>query len=125
MHWSRAFRVTLVSWWNEMTIARTGLALLCIISTGGCASTDPVEGESGRWNPIGANNANLAAEIANPDDLLRGRGVETADGQMAAAAVARLRKGHVKSLPDSDLSDIKVSGATGPMTTPVDTEGSP
>ncbi len=122
----RVSLATLVSWWNDMNI-RTApcVALLCVISIGGCAWTDPTEGEPGRWHPVGANDANLAAEIANPSDLLRGRGIETADGQMAAVAVARLRRGHVKPLPDSDLSDIKVSGAAGPTTTPVDSEGSP
>ena len=105
----------------KMSISR---ALILTSLCTGCAATDPMVAEPGRWTPNGANEANLIAQIADPGDLGRGRGVISADGQMAAAAVARLRKGHVKPLPDNDLSDVRVSGAPAPPTTPADSEGS-
>ncbi len=39
----------------------------------GCEATDPYKRE-GMWRPEGVVNANLAAQIANPQDMLRGRG---------------------------------------------------
>ena len=77
--------------------------LLAAMSLAGCASTDPLT-RDGLWQPSGANEANLAAMVANPADLIQGRGAEGSDGQRAAAAVARLRTDHVKTLPDSGIA---------------------
>jgi len=78
---------------------------------GACAATDPLLNEND-WRPTGANEANIAAQVVNPTDLLHGRNaVGGTGGEMAAAAVLRLRAGHVKPLPDSALSDLKVQAA--------------
>lgn len=85
------------------------VGLLCAL--GGCAATDPLLDRTA-WRPTGANEANIAAQVVNPVDLVHGRQpVGGADGDMAAAAVQRLRTGHVKALPDSALSDLKVQAA--------------
>ena len=44
--------------------------------------------------------------IADPADLVTGVPNRTADGQVAAAAVARYRTGKVKQLPDSAISKV-------------------
>ncbi len=77
----------------------------------GCAATDPLRNTSD-WHPDGSNEANIAAEVANPADLVHGRDpTGGADGQQAAAAVLRLRTGRTKTLPDSSLSDLHVQGS--------------
>jgi hypothetical protein len=63
----------------------------------------------GLFQPTHVNRANLALMVANPTDLVRGTGRATADGQLAAAAVDRLRNDKVKKLPASDVSAV---GAT-------------
>ena len=44
--------------------------------------------------------------VADPDDLVTGVADRRADGQVAAAAVARYRAGRVKDLPDASISKI-------------------
>ena len=70
-----------------------------------CAMVDPLT-RPGLWQPIGANDTNLAAMVADPQDLVTGVPDRTADGQIAAAAVARYRAGKVKDLPDVSISKI-------------------
>ncbi len=78
----------------------------------GCAATDPLLNDNGA-RPTGVNELNIAAEVANPDDLVRGRGATVgSDGEKAAAAIVRLRTGHVKALPDSGISDLRVQSSS-------------
>ncbi|PCJ58084.1 MAG: hypothetical protein COA65_08530 [Rhodospirillaceae bacterium] len=54
---------------------------------------------NGVWSNYGCANAvNLGQMIADPRDLVTGRDLGPADGTVAAAAVARYRKGEVKEL---------------------------
>lgn len=90
-------------------------ALLGLASCG--PEYDPLTRE-GLWNPNHANHANLTLMVANPADLVRGTGTGTADGQLAAAAVDRLRNDKVKRLPKADVSKIELgdnesSGGSG------------
>ena len=78
-------------------------AVLLVLA--GCAAEDPLT-RPGLWQPIGANDANLSAMVADPQDLVTGVPDRTADGQIASAAVARYRAGKVKNLPDSSISKI-------------------
>ena len=71
---------------------------------------DPHE-RAGTWRPVGANDANLRAMIADPDDLVTGVADTRADGQVVAAAVARYRIGKVKDLPDVGISKVAPGGA--------------
>jgi type IV pilus biogenesis protein CpaD/CtpE len=77
----------------------------------GCTATDPLLNPED-WHPTGSNAMNLAAEVDNPADLVRGRqSVGGTDGGMAALAVQRLRTNHVKPLPDSGISDLRVQSS--------------
>ena len=76
-----------------------------------CTVTDPLY-QSGRWEATNVNQANLIAQIANPDDLHHGRQVTGSDALVAAAAVARLRQDRVKKLPDSGLAQITLSSGS-------------
>ena len=68
----------------------------------------------GTWRPVGANEANLRAMVADPQDLVTGVADSRADGQVVAAAVARYRAGKVKDLPDSSISKVApISISTG------------
>lgn len=92
---------------------REGIMLLCLaafIGVAGCERNEPYA-RQGLWRPLRANDANLRAMIADPADLAQGRGTLLSSGDVAAAAVARLRADAVKPLPDSSLSSVQVSGA--------------
>ncbi len=88
---------------------RTTLCLLALagtlVSLSACEEYDPLYRE-GLYRPLHSNRANLVAEVANPADLVRGTGSNVADGQLAAAAVDRLRTDKVKKLPQTDVADI-------------------
>jgi type IV pilus biogenesis protein CpaD/CtpE len=87
---------------------RALLAPLALLSgLAGCASTDPLLNPND-WHPSGVNEANIAAQVANPQDLIHGRAATGSDGEIASTAVLRLRAGKVKALPDSSLSDLKI-----------------
>ncbi len=81
-------------------IRAVGLSLLLALS-----ACDPLT-RPGVWHPVAANDANLAAMVADPEDLVTGVPNRMADGQVAAAAVARYRAGKVKELPDSFISKV-------------------
>jgi len=85
--------------------------LLSPLAAAGC-DLDPFERPE-LWNPTGANEANLAAMVDDPMDLVRGRGEAGAEGNRAAAAVARLRRDHVKELPSGDTTGGMVGGGSG------------
>ena len=88
---------------------RTALLLGGAATLAGCGQDyDPLTRE-GLWHPNHANRADLALMVANPADLVRGTGTATGDGQLAAAAVDRLRTDKVKKLPAADISSV---GAT-------------
>ena len=89
---------------------RAALSLVLVIS--GCAAEDPLT-RAGLWRPVGANDANLAAMVADPDDLVTGVADHRVDGQVAAAAVARYRAGKVKELPDSSIAKVGPAAVTG------------
>lgn len=82
------------------------IASAAMISLSACSmSNDPLY-RDGLWEPTHANRANLALQAANPSDLIRGTGTITSDGQLAAAAVDRLRTDKIKRLPAADISTV-------------------
>lgn len=86
------------------------LLLLLPAALAGCGAIDPLA-RPGVWHPTGANDANLRAMAANPQDLAGGVGSPLADGTLAAAAVARYHADRVKPLPDSGLAAITLGGS--------------
>ena len=88
--------------------------LLCwavLLPVAGCGSVVDIYERPGTWRPVGANDANLRAMIADPDDLVTGVADRQADGQVVAAAVARYRTGTVKDLPDTAISKVARIGS--------------
>lgn len=75
-------------------------ALLALLLLAGCASTDPYQ-RAGMWQPTGANSRNLAAMVANPYDLIRGRGERGTSGPEGTTPVTRLWAGRTTPLPAS------------------------
>ncbi len=91
-----------------MRIRATGLLAFSLLA--GCAETDPYQ-RMGLWNPLGANDANLRAMVADPRDLELGQGGARGAGDMGAAAVARLRTDTVRRLPASSISKVQPADA--------------
>ncbi len=72
---------------------RVPLALLALCGAiAGCSATDPYE-RAGIWRPSGVNEANIAAQVANPADLVRGRGDAGVSVRSGSTAVERLWQG--------------------------------
>jgi len=97
-----------------LRLCTPALAVATLVALAGCGPEyDPLTRE-GMWTPDHSNRANLLMEAANPSDVTFGKAATGSDGQLAAAAVERLRIGKVKKLPDSGVSQISVSsgGAT-------------
>lgn len=88
----------------------TFLLVLAAAPLAGCVENDPLV-RPGLWRPTGANAADLALQVANPGDLVRGQGAVTTDGQLAAAALDRLRNDKLKKLPDSNISGLSLTNS--------------
>ncbi len=95
-----------------MRTSMTALAALgTLLALSACGPEfDPLSRE-GLYEPVHSNRANLALQVANPADLVRGTGRTTSDGQLAAAAVDRLRTDKIKKLPSSDISTISAGNS--------------
>jgi len=93
-------------------MTRISLALL-VVSVAGCASSDPYR-RTDVWSPTGSNAGNIAAMVAEPNDLLHGRSDNTGDSQQAAAAIDRVRQDRTKPLPDSSGAAPPASSAPAP-----------
>ena len=86
-------------------------ALSLMAAIAGCGPEyDPLVRE-GLWNPSHVNRQNLTLQVANPGDLVRGSGTQGGDGQLAAAAVDRLRNDKVKKLPAADLAQVTATSS--------------
>ena len=64
-----------------------------------CQDLDPYT-RSGTWQPTGANQGNLAAMVANPYDLIRGRGLPATDSKEPTLAINRVSTDAPKPLLD-------------------------
>lgn len=93
---------------------RASLFLLLLLPASCGVQSDPVY-RPGDWLPEGSNARNIAAMLAEPSDLIRGRGEPGADSPLAIKAVTRLMEGKAKLMPSvSSQSDIApTGGATG------------
>lgn len=83
--------------------------LIVALLVGGCApdSVDPYQ-RPGTWNPVGDNDANLRAMVANPHDLVVGTGQGASAGAEAAPPVARMLAGKRRPLPALNASGINI-----------------
>ena len=92
-------------------MGRVAAATTLLAGLAGCGPQyDPLTRE-GLWHPNHANRANLVMQVANPADLVRGTGATTSDGQLAAAAVDRLRNDKLKPLPAAGVSEISTTNS--------------
>jgi len=69
-----------------------GPLALATLALGGCSMTDPYQRE-GTWKPLGVNDLNIAAQVANPADLTRGQTASTGTVRTATTPVERLWQG--------------------------------
>jgi hypothetical protein len=98
---------------HRATALRAAAGAALLLGLAGCdqvfsSANDPLVRE-GLFQPGHSNHQNLVLQVANPADLVRGSGTTGADGQLAAAAVDRLRNEKVKKLPASDIAQVSTS----------------
>ena len=91
----------------------SGAAGLALLGLAGCgvAARDSWE-DPGSWRGAGVNDMNLQAMIANPNDLIAGRGDRGASGVLATTAVNRYLVDKVKTLPKAGTFGIGGGGAS-------------
>ncbi|MDE8346894.1 MAG: hypothetical protein POH28_12090 [Acidocella sp.] len=71
----------------KMRIASFSAGCLLVFTLSGCAGAfDPYQ-RPGNWTNTGAQNVNLAQEVANKADLISGHGDPTSNGVAASAAI--------------------------------------
>lgn len=69
--------------------------VLAVLPLAGCASSGYRDSyqRTGSWHAEGVNDMNIAAQVADPHDLVRGRDIPQANYRTSAAAVADLWSG--------------------------------
>lgn len=70
-----------------------------ILGLTACQQMDPYSRED-TWQPTGANAGNIAAMVADPYDLIRGRGTDKADGKESSLAIQHINSETPKPLLD-------------------------
>jgi len=70
-------------------IGRSVLAVASVLVLAGCMDRDPYR-RTDVWRPTGANSSNIAAQVANPNDLIRGQSGARATSAAQVLAVDRI-----------------------------------
>jgi type IV pilus biogenesis protein CpaD/CtpE len=86
---------------------------LLFVMTASLVACDHHFDEVAKLNDVpfgGTNEANIAAMVANPADLVHGRDQAPADGKGPAAAVQRLQTDHDKKLLNAGKTETGGSG---------------
>jgi type IV pilus biogenesis protein CpaD/CtpE len=91
---------------RQLTI---GFGLL-VLTLGGCTDRDPYT-RTDVWKPTGANAANLAVMVANPQDLVHGRSVTRSDTRASELAVDHVWSDQPKPFVGSSGSSSSGSGS--------------
>ncbi len=91
-----------------MAVAFRPARAVAIMTALACSACQPAG-----WPLTGANDVNLGAMAATPADLVTGQNAPGADGQQAAAAVARLRQDRVRPLLTETLSGGAGASSSG------------
>lgn len=80
------------------------LGVLCATAAlAGCMDRDPYR-RTDVWRPTGSNAANIAAMVADPKDMISGRGTTRQHSQPSILAVDRLAVDRPKPLPSANGS---------------------
>jgi hypothetical protein len=84
---------------TPMTCRALGFAI-CLPALAGCMDREPYH-RTDVWRPTGSNAANLAAMVADPHDLIAGRGAGRENVKPYAAALDRVWNDQQRSLTPS------------------------
>jgi hypothetical protein len=98
---------------GAVTRRRAAAALCAALALAGAGCTEDPLDRPGTWRPTGANDANLRAMIARPDDLARGSGTTLGRGQAGSAPVTALEQGRRPAVPTTQLEPIGRTSTTG------------
>jgi hypothetical protein len=94
---------------------RAGCMVILILLA---ACTDPID-RPGTWNASAkSNDANLRVMVADPHDLVEGKGHDGSSGAEAAPPVTRVLTGRRYPLPSSDTSDLQSAPQSAPPPPP-------
>ena len=87
--------------------------LAALLTLTACQQLDPYT-RTDMWQPTGANAGNIAAMVADPNDLIRGRGSDRANTKPAVLAIERVATDKPKALRDpGGLSSTDAKGSGG------------
>jgi hypothetical protein len=100
-----------VSSLSKRAAAGRGAALALALLAAGCGPRYDID-RPGTWQPIGANDHNLRAMLADPRDLTSGASTATDRANGPSRAVTRLYTDHRRQLLDVSLSKIAPSQET-------------
>jgi type IV pilus biogenesis protein CpaD/CtpE len=103
-------------WVSPRQLLHGGLAV-SVIALSGCGGLgnylDPYQ-KPYAWHPTGAPAANLAAQVANPHDLVAGRGVTEEDSREPTLSIEQFWQGHTKPLAaGASGGSAAASGSSG------------
>jgi len=105
------------------------LSLLLLLCATGCGldSPDYPMDKPGTWHlpETSANDANLHTMVADPHDLVAGKGENTTLGVEAGPPVQRLFAGQRYPLPASNASELNILGAEQPSQPSSPPQGGP
>ena len=73
--------------------------LAAVLVVAACQQIDPYT-RTDMWQPTGANAGNIAAMVANPYDLIRGRGAAKEDSKASNVAISHVWSDTPKGLLD-------------------------
>jgi uncharacterized membrane protein YgcG len=96
---------------QSRTIMRCAL-LAAVLSVAACQEIEPYA-RNDMWQPTGANAGNIAAMVANPYDLLHGRGSDRTDSNEPVLAIHRVNTDHTKALLDPGGNSAASTGSSG------------
>lgn len=87
-------------------------ALLLGLAGCGWAARDSWD-DPGSWHESGANDMNLQAMVANPNDLISGQGTRGGSAVIATTTVNRYLTDKIKTLPKSGTPGLGGGGDSG------------
>lgn len=90
-------------------LVRLALPIMVPVLLAGCANLDPYRRDY-MWQPNGSPAGDFAAQVANPMDLVKGRGTDDVDGGRAAAVIAKWNKDGPGAKPLSGETTTSTSG---------------
>ncbi|HTW73176.1 MAG TPA: hypothetical protein VME47_25085 [Acetobacteraceae bacterium] len=82
-----------------------------LVGLAGCQPPDPYL-RTDVWNPTGANAGNIAAMVANPEDLIHGHGTPTVDAHEPTLAVGHVWNDQPKTLSSTSSGSSGSSGGS-------------